>query len=212
MAFSDEQDQKNLELAIAGNPHALGELMQAKREKLLKIIRFRINPKLRSRLDEEDVLQEALVEATTRFPTYANNPEMPFFLWLRFIAVQKVMQLHRTHLGVQARDASREISIFAQPQPHASSAILAAHLMGKHTSPSIAAMRAELAYKVELALNSMSDVDREILALRRFEGLKNGEVAKLLNITKTAASNRYVRALERLNHVVEELKSSESRI
>lgn len=212
MSFSDDQEQEQLQLAIGGNPQALGELMQAKRDKLLKIIRFRINPRLRSRLDEEDVLQEALVEATTRFPTYAENPEMPFFLWLRFIAVQKVMQLHRKHLGVQARDASREISIFAQPQPHASSAILAAHLMGKHTSPSIAAMRAELALKVERALNSMNDVDREILALRRFEGLKNGEVAELLNISKTAASNRYVRALERMHRIVEDLKSSESRI
>ena len=209
--FEDEL-KGPLKLALEGNPQALGELMQICRDKLLKIIRFRINPRLRSRLDEEDILQEALVEATTRFPAYREDPEMPFFLWLRFIAVQKVMQLHRKHLGVQARDASREISIFAQPQPHASSAILAAHLMGKHTSPSIAAMRAELALKVERALNSMNDVDREILALRRFEGLKNGEVAQLLNITKTAASNRYIRALERFNRIVEELKSSESRI
>ena len=129
--------------------------------------------------------------------------DMPFFLWLRFITVQKLLQMHRRHLGAQVRDAGREISIFAKPQPQATSAMLAAHLLGKNTSPSVAAMRAEQTSKVERVLNSMSEVDREILALRRFERLKNDEVAKLLNLSKTAASNRYIRALERLQKEIQ---------
>jgi RNA polymerase sigma-70 factor (ECF subfamily) len=130
---------------------------------------------------------------------------MPFFLWLRFITVQKLFQMHRRHLGVKSRDAGREISIYSSPCPQATSAVLAAHLLGKHTSPSLAAMRAEATNRVEKALNSMNEVDREILALRRFEKLKNDQVAKLLNISKTAASNRYIRALERLQKEVKEL-------
>ncbi len=138
------------------------------------------------------------------------NQEMPFFLWLRFITVQKLCQLHRKHLGVKSRDAGREISIFAGPSPQATSAVLAAHLLGKHTSPSVAAMRAETTQRVENALNAMGEMDREILALRRFERLQNHEVAKLLDISTTAASNRYIRALERLRKEVDGTGDSQS--
>ena len=167
-----------------------------------------MDPRLRSRLDPDDILQDAFIEATQRFDDFVQNQDMPFFLWLRFISVQKLTQMHRRHLGAQVRSANREISIFVKPQPQATSAMLAAHLLGKHTSPSIAAMRAEQTIRVERALNAMSEMDREVLALRRFERLKNDEVAELLGISKTAASNRYVRALERLQ---KEITSSESK-
>ena len=196
-----------LERAKAGQPQALGELLQSCRDQLLRIVKFRMDPRLRSRLDADDVIQDAFIEATQRFEDYVQNQDMPFFLWLRFIAVQKLLQMHRRHLGVQARNANREISIFAKPQPQATSAMLAAHLLGKHTSPSVAAIRAEQTQRVERALNSMSEIDREVLALRRFERLGNDEVAQLLNISRTAASNRYIRALERLQ---KEMKGGES--
>ena len=197
-----------LEKAKTGQPQALGELLQSCREPLLRIVKFRMDSRLRSRLDADDVIQDAFIEATQRFDDYVNHQDMPFFLWLRFITVQKLLQMHRRHLGVQARNANREISIFAKPQPQATSAMLAAHLLGKHTSPSVAAMRAEQTQRVERALNSMSEIDREILALRRFERLGNDEVAQLLDISRTAASNRYIRALERLQ---KEMKGGESR-
>jgi RNA polymerase sigma-70 factor (ECF subfamily) len=195
-----------LEQALAGKPQALGELLQSYRESLLRIIKFRMDPRLRSRLDADDVVQDAFIEATQRFESFPEQ-NMPFFLWLRFITVQKLFQMHRRHLGAKARNADREISIFATPQPHATSAMLAAHLLGKHTSPSVAAMRAEQTRKVERVLNSMSEIDREVLALRRFERLKNEEVAELLDISVKAASNRYIRALERLQ---KEMKGNES--
>jgi RNA polymerase sigma-70 factor (ECF subfamily) len=195
-----------LEKAIAGKPQALGELLQSYREPLLRIVKFRMDPRLRSRLDADDIVQDTFIEATQRFESFPDQ-NMPFFLWIRFIAVQKLFQMHRRHVGAQVRDANREISIFATPQPHATSQMLAAHLLGKHTSPSVAAMRAEQTRRVEGVLNSMSDTDREVLALRRFERLRNDEVAKLLNISVKAASSRYLRALERLQR---ELKENES--
>lgn len=206
MSESETLQLELLEQAKAGKPQALGELLQTHRESLLRIIKFRMDPRLRSRLDADDVVQDSFIEATQRFENFEEQ-EMPFFLWLRFITVQKLFQMHRRHLGAKARDANREISIFSTPQPQATSAMLAAHLLGKHTSPSVAAMRAERSRKVERVLNSMSEVDREIVALRRFERLKNDDVAKLLKISRTAASNRYVRALERLQ---KEMKGMES--
>lgn len=196
-------EEELLSRASAGDLQALGDLLQHYREKLLRIIHFRMDPRLRSRLDADDILQDAYIESNSRFADYVANQEMPFFLWLRFIAIQKLFQLHRKHLGAQIRDAAREVSIYSSPQPQATSAVLAAHLLGKHTSPSVAAVRAETTALVENALNSMNEMDREILALRRFEKLSNSEVSELLDITKTAASNRYIRALQRLKTEVD---------
>ncbi len=212
MANTDSIASDLLAQAEAGQPQALGALLQNYRDQLLRIINFRMDPRLRGRLDADDIVQESFIEATQRFQDFVDNQEMPFFLWLRFITIQKLFQLHRKHLGVKSRDAGREVSIFAAPSPQATSAVLAAHLLGKNTSPSMAAIRAEETIRVEKALNAMSNVDREILAMRRFERLSNQEVAKLLKISKTAASNRYIRALERLQKEVEGAKANESRI
>ena len=191
-----------LQRAINGDQRALGDLFQQSENRLLNVLRFRMDGRIRGRLDAADVLQEAFVEATERFPDYAKSQEMPFFLWLRFIVMQKLLQIHRRHLGVKARDAARDVSIFTSPQPKATSAILAAHLLGQQTSPSMAASKLEMKAQVERALNSMDEIDREVLALRHFEQLSNVEVARLLDIGTTAASNRYIRAVKRLKSVM----------
>ena len=113
------------------------------------------------------------------------------------------MQVHRRHLGAAMRDAGREVSLHRGPLPPASSASLAAHLLGRVTSVSQAAVRAERQLQLQEALNAMDPTDREILALRHFEELTNGEVATLLGLAKTAASNRYIRALGRLRSLLE---------
>ena len=188
--------------AEAGSVEALGELFEMHRPRLLSILHFRMDPRLRGRLDPTDVFQEAMIEATERFSSFCQERKMSFFLWLRFITVQKLLQMHRKHLGTKVRDAAREVSIFAGPHPQATSAVLAAHLLGKQTSPSGAAVRAETQLQMERALNTMEELDREVLALRHFEQLGNGEVAKVLDISEKAASNRYMRALKRLGTVL----------
>ena len=196
---------KLLEQAESGNAEALGELFQMHQDRLTNIVRFRMDSRLRGRLDPADVLQEAFIEATQRLsPSFVRNAKCRFFLWLRFITVQKLLQIHRRHLGAKARDAGRDVSIYAGPYPQATSAILAAHLLGKHTSPSGAAVRAETQLRMERALNTMDEIDREVLALRHFEQLGNGEVARVLEISDKAANNRYMRALKRLGAVLAE--------
>ena len=181
-----------------GNPDMLGQLLEMHQKRLLSIVEFRIDARLRRRLDAADVLQEAFIEAAARFQNFLDEQKMPFFLWLRFITMQKLMQMHRRHLGTKTRDINREVSIYSGPQPHATSEFLAAHLLGHQTSPSGAAVRAETQLRVERALNAMEELDREVLALRNFEQLSNSEVAQLLELSESAASNRYMRALKRL--------------
>src|SRR5262249_20372267 len=127
---------------------------------------------------------------------------LPFYLWLRMVTGRKLLALHRHHLGTHVRDAGREVSLHRGALPQASSVSLAAQLLGRYTTPSQAAVRAELQVRIQEALNRMEPLDREVLALRHFEQLSNFEAAQVLDISEAAASNRFVRALRRLKKIL----------
>jgi RNA polymerase sigma-70 factor (ECF subfamily) len=151
------------------------------------------------------VIQETYLEAAARLADYLREPTMPFFLWLRFLAGQKLVTLHRKHLGTRMRDAGREVSLYRGRLPETSSAALAAQLLGRDARPSEAAARAELKIRLQEALNGMDPLDREVLALRHFEQLSWAETAQTMGITEGAASKRYVRALKRLKTILSAL-------
>jgi RNA polymerase sigma-70 factor (ECF subfamily) len=183
-------------------PTGLGELFQQHRERLHRMVRLRLDRRLRTRIDASDVIQDAYLEAAQRFEEYQKNPEVPPFIWLRFLTGQKLTQLHRRHLGAQGRSVGREVQLYGGAMPGATSAALAAQLVGQHTSPSEAAVRAELKLRVQEALNDMDEIDREVLALRHFEQLTNAETAQVLDISEEAGYKRYVRALKRLKDIL----------
>src|SRR4029077_9227867 len=164
-------------------------------------VRLRMARRLQGRVDAVDVLQEAYLAVRRKFSHYSAEPRLPFFLWLRLEVGQKLIDVHRFHLGTQMRDAGQEVSLHRGPLPPVSSLSLAEHLLGKLTTASQAAMRVELKLRVQEALNSMDAQDREVLMLRHFEELSNAEAAQVLGIKPSAAVNRYVRALKRLKDV-----------
>ena len=190
---------------IDGEPQALAELFLRHRERLWRIVHFRLDRRLAGRIDPEDILQEAYLNAAQRLPHYRDEQLPSPFLWLRMIVTQTMIDLHRRHLGAQMRDARREVSVERHAFPQATSVSLASQLLGHLTSPSQAAMRAEVSDQLEQAIAQMDPIDREILALRHFEELTNNEVAQALNIQVKAASIRYVRALKRLQEVLSQL-------
>jgi RNA polymerase sigma-70 factor (ECF subfamily) len=200
---SDSSDIDDLlRRAGTGDAQALAELFARYRERLGQMVRLRLDHRLNGRLDASDVLQETYIDFAKRFPEYAAKPTLPFFLWLRWLTGQRLIDLHRQHLGTKMRDAGQEVSLYRGALPQASSESLAAQLLGKLTSPSQAAVRVETQLRVQEAINSMDPMDREVLVLRHFEMLSNQETAKVLGISKKAASNRYVRALERLKEIL----------
>jgi RNA polymerase sigma-70 factor (ECF subfamily) len=166
------------------------------------MIGFRLDPRLRGRIDSSDVLQEVCLEAWQSLGAYVQQPDTPFFLWLRTVANHKLVDLHRHHLGAQMRDARREVSLDHPGSAGATSAALAAQLLGHLTRPSEAAVRAETKLRLQTALNSMDPIDRETLALRHFEQLSVAEAARVLGINEKAAGMRYVRALRRLREIL----------
>jgi RNA polymerase sigma-70 factor (ECF subfamily) len=190
-----------LRRAAAGDGAVWWDLLGRHRDRLRRLVALRLDHRLQGRIDASDVIQEACVEAWERLADYLRDPKMPFYLWLRFLAVQKLVTLHRHH-GFGLRDVGREVALAGGETPEASSAALAAQLLGHGPTPSEAAARAELRAYLRDALNRLDPLDREVLALRHFEHLSRAESAQVLGIQESAAGKRYVRALKRLRQIL----------
>ena len=191
-----------IDRAAAGDTAALAELFGRYRKRLRAMVRLRMDRRLQGRVDPSDVLQEAYLDVAQQLPSYQAKPEMSFYLWLRLTTGQRLMRLHRQHLGAGMRDAGREVSLHRGALPQASSVSLAAQLLGRMTSASKAVERAEIQLQLQTALNTMDEMDREIIALRNFEELSNVEAAQVLGLEPSAASKRYIRALKRLQEIL----------
>jgi RNA polymerase sigma-70 factor, ECF subfamily len=200
MADAIDLDQLTERLRT-GDPAAAGELFAAYRDRLKKMVRLRLDRRLRGRLDDSDVLQEAFLDIQKKAAEFAAR-EMTAYLWMRLITAERLLVLHRHHLGAQMRDPGQEVSLRYGGSPAATTHSLANFLLGRLTSPTQAAIRAERQLRLQEALNGMDPLDREILALRHFEELSNAECAAVLGLTKQAASNRYIRALKRLKEIL----------
>jgi RNA polymerase sigma-70 factor, ECF subfamily len=187
-----------IELVRSGDQRALGVLFDRYRDRLRRMVELRMDPRLRSRLDASDVIQEAYLEVARDLESYVNDPKLAPLLWLRLHVGRRLITLHRKHLGTRMRDAGVEISLYQEALPQASSAALASMLLGRHTSPTQAAQRAERLLRVQDALNGLEPIDREVLALRHFEQLDRAETAQVLGISQEAGAKRYFRALKRL--------------
>src|SRR5438552_11240461 len=194
-----------LEQARTGDQTALNEIFARHRERLRRMVELRLDRRLQARIDASDVIQDAYVDAVTRLDEYLREPSYPLFLWLRLIVGERLLKLHRHHLGTQMRDAGLEVSIYRGALPAATSAALAAQLLGKHTSPTQAAVRAERLLRIQEALNTLDPMDREVLSLRHFEQLSRAETARVLGIAEAAAAKRYFRALKRLKQTLADM-------
>ena len=203
MAEFDEKALVNQ--VINGDENALAELFSNFRPRLWRMVNFRMDPRLHGRVDADDVLQESWLNAVQRIDYFLRDASRSIFVWFRLIVGQTLADVHRRHLGTQKRSAAREFSIDRGWSAASTSFSLSFHLVGHLTSPSHAAFRAELGEQLETALAGMSDIDREVLALRHFEELTNGETAQVLEISEQAASVRYMRALGRLKTVLKTL-------
>jgi RNA polymerase sigma-70 factor (ECF subfamily) len=169
------------------------------------MVAFRMDPRLQGRVDAADIVQDAFVAATAHQEDYFRAPAAPLYLWLRGVVSNKLLEIHRHHLGTNMRDAKREQPLQAPCRSDDSSAALCAYLTAGLTRPSIAAVREEIKSRLAEALDKMDATDREVLVLRHFEQLTNAEAAQVVGIQERAAAKRYLRALERLKNILSEL-------
>jgi RNA polymerase sigma-70 factor (ECF subfamily) len=205
MTESETTTDDLMRRAKSGDEAALGALFALHRDRLRNMVRLRLDRRVYGRLDPSDVLQDAFLDVARRFPEYAAAPTVSFYLWLRTLTGQRLIDLHRQHLGARMRDAGREVSLYRGALPQASSASLAHQMLAGLTSPTQAVVRAELQLQLQEALNGMDPIDREVVVLRHFEQLSNAEAAQVLGIDTSAASKRYIRAIRRLKAVLDGL-------
>lgn len=195
--------QELIDRVVHGDASALAELFSIYRPRLWRMVNFRLHGSLQGRIDPDDVLQDAYLSAVDRISHFLSAATSSPFIWFRMIVNQTLIELHRKHIGAEKRSANRERSINSGPAVDSTSSSLAFHLMAQIPSPSSAVQKVELARQLEVALQGMNDIDREVLTLRHFEELSNSETARVLGMSEQAASARYVRALKRLKQILE---------
>ena len=184
---------------------ALAKYFSVFQPRLKQIIRFRLDRRLLARVSESDVIQETYVRAAKRIDHFLEQPDLPFFVWLRLEVQQKLHELHRFHLGAAKRDARAEVSLASPNKNHGQTSMcLARHLAAQITSPSLVVQREEQLEFLKRALDEMNETDREVIALRHFEELSNVETAQVLGLQPSAASKRYLRALKRIGEILKE--------
>jgi RNA polymerase sigma-70 factor (ECF subfamily) len=183
------------------DPPALAELFARHRERLRRMVRLRLDRRLRGRIDSSSVLQQVYLDVGRRMGEYLADRLQSFFLWLRQLTGQRIHALHRQHLGEKVWDAGQELSLYRGALPQVSSVALAAQLLGDRAGSQSAA-RADLLLRLQDALNGMDPFDREVLALCHFEELSEEEMAAVLGIDRAAATTHYVRALKRLREIL----------
>lgn len=205
VAIGLEQGTELIEQLRTGGEEAIAELFACHRAKLLRTVALRLDARLLSKVDCDDILQESYVTAARRIGDYLAQPTVPVFVWLRQITIQVLIDTHRRFFQAQMRDVRQEVSRQRVEGQGGSSVCLVGHLADSLTSPSQCAVRQELLTDMRAALDRLSEMDREVLVLRHLEELSNNEVAGILGIDKYAASKRYLRALARLREAMPEL-------
>jgi RNA polymerase sigma-70 factor (ECF subfamily) len=197
------------------DPLAADELWERYRPALRQMIGLRLDHALARRVDASDVVQDVLLKANQRLTDYLRNPSLPFHLWLRQIATDHIIDAHRRHRRAGKRSMDRERPLAVGPArgfaDDRSSLDLAAQLRDPSPTPAAAALRRELEGRFREALIRLDEDDREIILLRHFEQLSNGEAARALGLSDAAAGMRHLRALRRLRALLAEVPSAVGR-
>src|SRR5262245_14203303 len=187
-----EETDRLLDDARKGEPGAVDKLLGEFREPLRQVIGLRLDPAIARRVDASDIVQDVLLEANQRLTDYLKKPDMPFHLWLRHLAQDRIIDAHRRHRLAQPPSIDRQQPIARPALADESSQMLVAQLIDTEQTPASEAIRRELQRRIDSAIDQLSDDDREIVLMRHHEALSNQDVAQALSLTEAAASMRYL--------------------
>ena len=205
--MKSESHERQLELSSrlsGGDRAALEQLLASNRDRLKRMVALRLAPELGRRVDESDIVQEAFLQAALNVDNYRHDPERPFYLWIRKITENKLIEAHRKHVKAGKRGLHREKSI-DEPRVDVSSAVLANVLVDSSVSgPITKVIRSEAQQLLRNQLDELEEVDREVLVMRHFEELSLSEIGAELGMTKAGAAKRYRKAVERLRVVLDQ--------
>jgi RNA polymerase sigma-70 factor (ECF subfamily) len=198
-----KKTEELLAQARGGDDDAVNQLIDRHRDALRHLVRMRLDKKIQRRVDVSDIVQDVLIEANRRLQDYLKNPAMPFHLWVRHIARDRIIDAHRRHRGSAKRSVDREQVMAVPGGMDKSSIVLAAQLADGGKSPSAITIEKELARQVEKAITGLEELDAEVIVMRHYEQLTNQEIAQALGLSEPAASMRYLRAVRRLRELMQ---------
>jgi RNA polymerase sigma-70 factor (ECF subfamily) len=208
MPASKDSDERLLSRAEAGESAALDELLRKNRQRLKQMVHVQLDARLQARIDPSDVVQEAMIEAARRFSAYLSERPLPFYPWLRQIALDRIGRMHRNHLRIARRDIRREQAL--QPLlPDDSLQQLADRVLYHGSDPAQRLSRKETGEQIREALGRLAKDDREVLVLRFLEHLSAAEAAAVLGISEAALRMRQLRALQKFQKLVAQLSEGD---
>lgn len=190
-----------------GDPAAVNALLERHRQTLRRLVQVRLDRAIARRVDASDIVQDVLIEANTRLKDYLADPRMPFHLWLRHLAKDRVIEMHRRHRGAQRRSLDREQAIGSPAFGDRSSLDLGKMLVDQELTPAAENIRRELEQRFLAAVEQLEEDDRDIILMRHFEQLGNSEAAEALGLSPAAAGMRHLRALRKLRSILGERPS-----
>jgi RNA polymerase sigma-70 factor, ECF subfamily len=199
----EHKTEQLLAAAREGDAAAVNSLLERHRQAVRRMIDLRLDQQVKRRVDASDIVQEVLLEANRRLAGYLDNPLLPFHLWLRQMAKDRLIDAHRRHRGAARRSLDREQPLVAAAHDE-SSRDLMAELHDQQLTPAAAATWNELQARFQQACEKLDELDQEIVFLRHFEHLSNAECAQVLQLTSQAASMRYLRAMRRLRQLMDD--------
>lgn len=197
-----DKTQKLLSIARDGDAGAVNELLERHRNAVRRMIDLRMDQVLKRRVDASDIVQEVMIDANRRLQDYLANPVMPFHLWLRQMAKDRLIDAHRRHRQTARRSMDREQPLVSAAS-NESSVDLLGQLSDQELTPAAAATWHELQARFEDACRRLDDMDQEIVFMRHFEHMTNSDAAEALELTPQATSMRYLRAMRRLRKLME---------
>jgi RNA polymerase sigma-70 factor (ECF subfamily) len=192
-----------LERVRRGDGEAVNGLLERHRAAIRRMIDQRMDRAVQRRVDASDIVQDVLVEANRRLGDYLTNPTMPFGLWLRHMARDRLIDAHRRHRVAGSRSVDKEVPLVAAEDGGRSAADLAANLADRELTPAAAATWHELERRFAAAVEQLDEADRQIVLLKHFEHLSTAEAADVLGLSKPATGMRYLRAMRRLRGLLE---------
>lgn len=204
MLSDSEETKQLLREAGEGDGDAVNELLNRHRQSLRRVVQMRLDRALAGRVDASDVVQDVMLEASRRLDDFIRDAKLPFHLWLRQLARDRIIDMHRRHRAAQRRSVDREQSLASPEFADRSSMDLAGQLQDHELTPAAENIRRELERRFLTALDQLEDDDRDIVLMRHYEQLGNSEVAVALEITPAAAGMRHLRALRKLREILGE--------
>jgi RNA polymerase sigma-70 factor (ECF subfamily) len=208
MSLTEEDTEDLLRRAAAGEEAAREQLLALHRDRLRHVVAIRLDRRLAARVDPSDVIQEAMADAAHKLPEYLKRRPLPFYPWLRQLALERLIVMHRRHIQAEKRSVTREE---AQPLPLSdeSTLQLADRLLAGGSTPIGKLLRDEVQRRVQEVLALLDPRDREVLVLRHLEQLSTRETAAVMNLSEGAVKTRHLRALRRFRDLMK-LESEEA--